>query len=199
MQRWPASVGAEPGQIPDLPEGRPRSATATVLSIPGVETYTLVGAGIAANRLYHEPFYVTTPITIDQMVIDVTVAGAGGTRARLGVYTADKDWQPVNLVLDAGTVPVDAVALQTLAVTQNFSTGRYLKVLVSDGAPALRHVTGGSRYMGFNPVLGANAYVTQLYRAFAYATLPSPPSPWDTIVYASTGFLHKIFFQVNSP
>ena len=183
-------------------EGRAKSATVTYLSVPGVETSTVTAQGITADRLYYMPMCVTSTISLDQLVVEVTIAGAGGTVARLGIYNADTDWQPTSLVEDSGltaTVPLDAAAVTEISIGQTLTAGRYLLAYVGNGGPALRIVKGGSRYAGYLNTLGATPFVEQLYVAFAYAALPDPGTAWDTVVTAATPFRYWIFPRISSP
>lgn len=183
----------------NVPEGRPRDATTTYLTIPGVDGLSLSGTfGIAANTLYHECIYVSTNITVDQILIEVTTLAAGAS-ARLGIYTADRDWQPVSLVLDAGTVSVASIGVKSIAINQVLPAGKYLLVMVSDGAPSLRRWAGSQRYSGWLTTLGAAGWISLLTRAFTYATLPDPPSDWDTATGGSIPLSHFIFLRVSVP
>jgi len=140
---------------------------------------------------------VATQITIDQLLLEVTTAVAGSIR--LGIYSADTDWQPVALILDAGTVDCSTTGVKSISINQTLSPGRYLLVLVSDVGPTVRVVRGGNRYAGLNTAIGTSAMIMSLYRAFTFAPLPDPPSDWDTIYTSSYPFNHAVLVRVATP
>ena len=78
----------------------------------GYGTLTMV-----ANRLYARPLVVVRDITIDRLAIEVTSAGAAGTKARLGIYNVGTNLYPGTLILDAGEVAVDATGIKAATIS----------------------------------------------------------------------------------
>lgn len=131
-------------------------------------------AGVVANRLYAIPFIAARAMTLDRLAIAVTGAGAGGTKARLGIYKDGTNLYPGTLLLDAGLVNVDAIATVFANIDQALTKGLYWLTLVTDGAPTARN--GTFQYSGTSP-LGFDAsfrFYDGWYVAFAYAALPDP-------------------------
>ena len=90
-----------------------------------------------ADTIYAIPFMVARNITIDRLALQVVAAGAGSTIARLGIYKNGADNYPAELVLDAGTVAVDSVAIVAAVIDQTLIKGLYWLVVVSDGTPQI--------------------------------------------------------------
>lgn len=87
---------------------------------------------VVVNQLYLSPFPHGFQYT--GLGVDVTVAGAAGTLARVGVfaanYTGGQNGAPGALLADLGTLPVDAIALQAAL----FPSPRYFRQPVWLGA-----------------------------------------------------------------
>jgi len=92
---------------------------------------------LTADTIYAIPFFVARSMTIDRLAIDVAVAAAGGAIARLGIYADGTNLYPGALVVDAGTVAVDAVAVVAATISQALTKGWYWLVVVSDNTPTL--------------------------------------------------------------
>lgn len=125
-----------------MPYFNPDNATATTLNAGVVRArrhpaglYQIAGAAgatamatlaLAADRLHLMRFDFTTADRFDQIAIDVTTGGAGGTRVTLCIYRPGTDGFPGALVWYSAPLLADAAA----AVTALFSTGT--KVLTAD-------------------------------------------------------------------
>ncbi len=142
------------------------------LPAPGTE----VLVAIAADNLYTSPIVVPRDITIDRITIEVTAPGAGGTRARLGIYRDGVNLYPGSLLLDAGEVAVDVNGIKPRVINQALTKGLYWFCLVSDGTPTIS-ATG---YLGGQPPW-LRVYPTDFTHrsncwvvGHAYAALPDP-------------------------
>jgi hypothetical protein len=148
-------------------------------SSPNNGTALTTGAP-AVNKLFAIPFVVSKIMTIDQMAISITTAGAGGTgNARVGIYSDNGNSYPGALVVDAGAQLTTSIAVKTyttgLPVT--LDPGLYWLVYVHDNstiAPTIRAFTVSS----LNPVLGyASSLPTNAQFGwsvtFTYAALPA--------------------------
>jgi len=93
---------------------------------------------VVADTIYTSPFIVARDLTIDRLAIQVTTGAAGGAIARLGIYNNGTNCYPGTLVLDAGTVAVDAAAVVAATINQALTKGLYWMVIVSDNTPTLR-------------------------------------------------------------
>jgi hypothetical protein len=109
-----------------------------------------VGSVLPGNGvLYLIPVNVDRNLTIDQLAINVTVAGGGGSLCRLGIYQ-DASSLPGTLLLDAGTVGTATIGLKTITVSQSLTPGRYWFAAVQQGAP-----TPAATYTTFTGASGA--------------------------------------------
>jgi hypothetical protein len=183
-------------------DGRAKISGVAQYSIPGVDVTALATRTLTASRIYYSPWFVSTPITLDQLAIEVTTAGAAGKLARLAIYNADVDWQPTTKVVDAGTVVVDpgaVPAVTTASISITLIPGRYLSALISDGTPALRVFRGSGRPFGLLAALGTNAIMTQAFVAGSGSALPDPGTAWTGSVGGSTPMEHLIVARVSVP
>jgi len=142
---------------------------------------------LTIDRLYGVPLILARAMTFDRLVIEVTVGGAGGTRARLGIYNNGPNLYPGSLLLDAGLVAVDAIAVVSLNIAQSLTKGIYWLAIISDGTPTVRAVN----YV-HNPIPVLGIYAASLdrtqtgwWKPDAFGALPDPfPAAatlnWDT-------------------
>ena len=89
---------------------------------------------LAANRLYATPLIVARAMTFDRIAIDVRVADAG-KNCRLGIYKNGTNYYPGALVLDAGIVSVNAVAVVSIVIDQSLTKGIYHLACLSEAGP----------------------------------------------------------------
>lgn len=141
-----------------------------IVPIPGIGRATQT---LAADRLYASILIVARDITVDRIAIEVTVGGAGGTKARLGIYSVGDNLAPGALVDDSGEVAVDSTGVKAITIDQALTKGIYYTALVTDGTPTIRRATPYWSPMGF---AGTNFDIILLgnYRSFTYAALPDP-------------------------
>ena len=140
---------------------------------------------VSANAITAVPFSVARTMTIDRLAIEVTVAAAAGSVARLGIYKDGVDCYPGALVLDAGTVLVDAVAVVAAAIDQQLTKGLYWLALISDGTPWLPGVLASRINQRLGWRAGDITYPSGTFwlKAFAYAALPDPFTAGGTGMY----------------
>jgi hypothetical protein len=129
-----------------------------------------------ADRLDLIPFFPMRSITIDQLRLEVAVAGAAGTTARLGVYASNAAGNPGTLLREgATTIDTAGAGTRTTVIspslTMNAGTIYWIAVL-SSGAPSYRGVPqNGAMVLDGD---GSAAGIYSLRRAtFAYAPLPA--------------------------
>jgi hypothetical protein len=129
---------------------------------------------VVANRHYAHPFIVGKQTTWDTIGVEVTTAGAGGSLARLGIYEAQSDGTPGALVLDAGTVLVDATGDREISITQELSAGFYFLTFVSDGTPVIRAAILGETGAGWLGSASVSSSSATIFRAHTFGALPDP-------------------------
>ena len=94
-------------------------------------------AALVADRIVAFPIVVVRNITVDRIAIHVSVAGAAGKVARLGIYNNGTNLYPGTLLLDAGTVAVDSTGIKEITISQALTKGIYFIVGASDGTPTV--------------------------------------------------------------
>ncbi|HUO50243.1 MAG TPA: hypothetical protein VMU25_01600 [Candidatus Paceibacterota bacterium] len=133
------------------------------------------------NKLYAIPFVVSKATTIDQMAINVTTVGSGGTgNERVGIYNDNGNDYPGTLVVDAGaagTTGSTGVKTFTTGLPVTLDPGLYWLVTVHDNsttAPTLRcfAVASLTPILGYASSLPTNAQFGWTV-SFTYAALPS--------------------------
>jgi hypothetical protein len=140
--------------------------------IPSVNVTTVnVGIASVANVMYYSPIQVLAPIQINEVIINVTTANAAN--ARVGIYTADSDWQPIDLKFDSGNIDTSSTGFKTITgFTSNLTAGYHVIALISDGTPTLEHLRGF-------PITGS-----PMSSIFRYLNQPNVSTTYDM---ASTG------------
>lgn len=186
----PASVLADP---------RAKTASTTKLTVPGIDLISQSTATVSANQIRYAPFVVYTPIVADQIVCEVTTQGAASTTARLGIYKANLDLQPTDLVLDAGTVAVDSTGVKTISISQALAPGNYLTAFNTDGTPTMRTWRGGSRYSGLHAALGTNSFPQTLRVNETYAAYASSGTDHDSSGNVAVPIEQIILLRVSTP
>ncbi len=106
-------------------------------AVPGWFIHQVKDVLIAAGVVYYIPVTFPRDVTVDRLGIEVEVAGDAGALARLGIYDFKPNGAPGDLIVDGGTVAVDAVAEVEVSISQHLDKGIYFFALVSDGGPQL--------------------------------------------------------------
>jgi hypothetical protein len=84
---------------------------------------TVPGSLLAPEAVMHLiPILPGRNITINQLAINVTVAGGVGSLVRMGIYNDAND-QPSTLLVDAGVMATDTVGLKTIPVSVSLVGG----------------------------------------------------------------------------
>lgn len=170
--KWAAASGGGGSSVGTLGSGgsfRLSGGSVRDFRLLGVTLPTSASAvaGNSANRATYEPYFITDSTTIDRVALEVTTGATAGAIARLGIYTMDNYGQPAALVKDFGTVPVDAIGMQTITISPSFtiSPGRYYGVVVHSAQPSYRVIicTTPMNGLALNPA-GAT---TSVFRNFA--------------------------------
>lgn len=133
--KWAAAAGGSASQFG--PYMRTLTSSRNY-GLPGWIAVNAWGAGSAATagQVSYTPIYVPSSTTFDRIAISVSSAAAAGKLARLGIYDATgTNGLPGALVLDGGTVAVDALGAKEVTISQTLATGRYWLAFVSDGTP----------------------------------------------------------------
>jgi len=190
----------EGSPIPVVAEGRAKSATTTYLSVPGQTGGYDATQALTKDRIYYFPFYVRTPITIDQVAITVSVAAGASEKCRIAIYEADKNWQPGAQKVASAEIAIDAAAVVTTTLTStNLQEGRYLIAVNVEGNATFRGQGYAQCHMGLATTLSTTPFIQAAYVAAAYAALPDPGTDWDTIDKGATDMVQLISLRVSTP
>lgn len=100
-----------------------------------------------AHRIYFVPMFMSQPWPFDRISCEVTAGGGAGTLARLGIYTATVSTNgaltPGTLIVDAGTVDANSVAVANNTISQTLS-GWYFAAFVTQAGTFRRPAGTGS-------------------------------------------------------
>lgn len=130
---------------------------------------------VTMNRLYAQPFIISHNTTMTKLGIEVTTAAAAGKLLRLGLYSNNGS-VPDALILDAGTLPADGIAVLESAISQALTPGLYWMALVTDGGTLQVRGITNERYLetffgGSSSTGGGSA--NMVYANFTFAALPA--------------------------
>lgn len=153
-------------------------------------TAMTTGAG-TVNVLRAIPYIVSKTTTVDQMAINVTTVGAGGTgNARVGIYADNGNNYPGALVVDAGAAVTTSTGVKTFTtgLPVTLDPGLYWLAYVHDNAttaPTMRALAVGS----IPPVLGTGSTLPLTPSlgwsvAFTYAALPATFTAGGAVITA---------------
>lgn len=146
------------------------------------ERYSAVGTVINTtvpilDEMRGAPIFVPRTVNIDEIRLDVTVAGGAGSVLRFGLYNALPTLFPGTLIVDFGTVAATSVGQKAIAISRSVPAGwLFLAVVAQVGTvPTLRGV-------GAVPAMPQPAGIAGYTRAaFSdYGTSGALPATWGT-------------------
>lgn len=197
------SVAYIPTRAGVLSMMRPKSSGGTVYyAIPGVSLNNTTASSTTGNTDFYMPFFVATPVVVDQLALEVATLEAG-TNARMGLYAADRDCQPWGPPLaDSGDISMATTGVKTYAPSTPIylEPGRYLTVYnhSGTGTATLRGTTAVIPMTGMNTTLNG-ASIREMSVARAYAAFPSPGTKWDTVTTGTGTFRCLVFLRLSAP
>lgn len=184
----------------EVAEGRGYYNTTTLLSLPGARGVSDSTKAINANKVFYAPIIVTTPIVIDQVVLEVTVAAGAGEKARVGIYAADINWQPGALQVASAEIAIDAIAVVTTDITETtLQEGRYLIALTVEGNATFTTMKTTLDVIGYKTTLGGTPCRDSVYVNKAYAALADPGTAWDSVTSSSNPAWHAVWLRIKTP
>lgn len=191
---------SNPAAFSPVAKGRPAKTGTDYLIVPGA-MFDAAGGQIAltVDRVWYQPLVVVTDVILANLFVDVQIAAGGGLLARLGIYRANKNWQPTELVIDIGTIPIDGVTVVSIAVTEILGPGRYLIALTANGTATMGAYRAMSEF-GILRTLGGSPILRALSVGRAYAALPDPGEAWDTTSSINSGgFQNFAILDIGTP
>lgn len=182
-----------------LAPGRLLIAGTGQLTIPGVALSAVSTAVLSANQDRYTPVEIFTPITLDQLAIEVTTASGAGTTIRMAIYAQGIDGNPGALIVDAGTVAADSTGVKAASINTTLQPGRYLLAINSDSTPTVRCVRGTTRHGWIDPSLGGALFVRQLRANRTYAAFPDPGTAIGSTATAANPLDYSVFCRISTP
>jgi hypothetical protein len=123
-----------------------------------------------ANYLQGHPITLWRYLTLDKVGLRVSIAGAAGAKARIGIYTnyAAGVYYPDQLVYDFGEVSIDTTGTKTKSYVLTLPAGIYWLCMACSADTSF----GGPYHPIFSNVALSNP-VRGIEVAFSYAALPT--------------------------
>ena len=186
-----------------IPEGRPELANGNLTSYMAPGVMFLGGAvgtyGITVDKINYFPIIVQSSITLDALVLNVATLTVGGL-LRMGIYNADRDWQPTSLVVGTGTIDASTTGIKTVSVTNTLSPGRYLMAMTANASITLRSYFAHASFIGLPTTLESGDMFNQFYiLSITFAAFPSTGTKWTGTAVTTTGFIYPMFLRVLTP
>lgn len=126
--------------------------------------------------LFYFPIYFIGSATVQAVRMIVTTAVAS-SNARIGLYTADKEYKPVARVSDFGTITTDTTGYKEITgLSAAVSAGPHLLAFMCDTTGVAYRVIRGFPFTGWSrpPVAGRNDnWAIDLYLTYTYGTMPT--------------------------
>jgi hypothetical protein len=132
-ESWIISVlNSSGGDYP--PERTPMSGF--LYTLPG---WTILTQSTQAslNHLYYIPIWVDRTRTYDQIMVQVTTAGATSATTRMGIYTSVAD-RPHTLIEDFGTVLTNTTGTKKITINLTLDRGQYYLAWVGNASTTYR-------------------------------------------------------------
>jgi hypothetical protein len=194
----------KPVTFDDISRGHLARSGATHIGLPGWVFNAVIGTSARAkdfNR--YTPFYVSTPVVVDQLVCEVVTGAGGSAVGRMGIYNADTSWQPTSLVVDSGTFSTVDAAVNAVNVTPVLlPPGRYLTAENHDtGNTTFRELRGGVFIGGgqTDPAMGATPFIGFTVISRVFAAFSATGEVWTAHVVSGTGFWTQVLLRLSSP
>ena len=180
--------------------GRAKIGGSSYFTIPGTFISVALTNTRSADEVVYTPWITKVPIVIDQIKFEVTTAVAGN--ARVGIYAADADWQPISKPLvDSGDIDTSTTGEKVYGISPSgvyLPPGRYLSVLNCSAAPTLRYFRGSPAANSVGSTLGASSVVGELVSSQTYGAFPNPGTTWSGNSSSSIGFGHYLLFRISA-
>jgi hypothetical protein len=165
-------------------QGRSKAGATTYLSTPGFGVSSVTTQALSAGVRYFYRLWFEAPVIVDQLVFEVTTAGTGV--ARVGLMTADFDWQPSSVLVDSGDIDVSTIGVKTYTIPSpvTMPVGRVLAVIHPNVAVTVREAAGGFISTDYVTTLGNNPVVMRRQVTLAYGALDT--TAWTTAQAGAT-------------
>ena len=171
-------------QNPDYPQ--PLAFAGARWVIPGWLVNNLSDFNPNSGKIYYLPIFVAKDTTFIRIGVKVTGAAGAGERLDLRIFAWDNG-VPGSLILDAGDIDFNTVAIHEIVIAQTLSRGYYFLAMRATSAVGLLAgvATGNvvnSPVQGFAVSCGSTLYNCTLTYTGAWAdpaTAPDAASGWN--------------------
>lgn len=148
---------------------------------------------VASLRLYYIPFLLRVASPIASLAVNVTVAGAAGVTARLGIYVCTEKGYMGNLLAQTSDIDMSSTGLKagTFGAPIMLPPGWYFVAVVCSGAVTLTsHAAAATNMIGGSPLGFANTMgpIDFRYEALASTALPAVAGMVTTLSAGSTHY-----------
>jgi len=182
----------------DPPDMRLKRSGATYYDIPGVGIEGWRTIGLDGSRIYYYPMSVRgRSITVTSLGFRVATAAGSGNTARVAIYRANVDGQPLSLVVGATGITINTTGARLTSVSATLAPGNYLLALWLTAG-----IDVGQRF-AYGPASGALSdgldefdfirRVSVFRDAAANLTWPDPGVFWDAADTGNQGFEAVLF------
>lgn len=158
---------------------------------PTASTSATLGNG----TLRAAPIYVPKRVTLDRIGAEVTSLGDVGSKVRLGIYNDNGNLYPGALLLDAGTIAGDAIAVAEITISQVLDPGVYWLVGAVQLVTVLQPTVRTAAELPLCPSAPDSTLMTTDLFGFSKAGVTGAlPTPWGATVTQS-GSMPRIFVR----
>lgn len=185
----------------EVANGRGRYNSTNFVVLPNIySAIATTTSALTASKLYYFPIIVRTPITIDGVVYEVTVAAGSGEKLYFAIYAADINWQPGARQVVSAELAIDAVAVVNGSLTETtLQEGRYLMAVNCEGNTTFRAARYAGTHVGYIATLGSSFFTAELKVAEAYAEPGATGTAWDTISGSAEPIKYPFWLKVKTP
>jgi hypothetical protein len=148
-----------------------------ITSLPGAGGTATANTSISANVLRAVPFYIPRDEAIDRIGFNVNVQATAGKLARLMAYEVGTDGNPGALIVDGGTVAIDATGDKEVTVSIAGPRWIYLAEFHDEAITIPSFTTSAGSPLGRATVAGTPGLCAFKALAFGAAPDPFPTSP----------------------
>ena len=179
---------------------RPTVSGSRDLMWPGAYISGLADAiALTAGTYFYFPAVVTQQLTLASIKTEVFNASAA-SNIRMGIYTADSNWQPQTLLFDSGSISSATTGVKSFTTSQVLAPGLYLGCIQSSDSAVQVRDAASSFVMGVYSINGPNfGGGANLIRGSwsvtgSYGALPGSGTAWTTSSDVSSATLHLPLF-----
>lgn len=182
------ALGASTGY--DLAGSKKDGAATAMPIIPGACVYSVSASATNTGMIFYAPIMLFGPLPVANIGMWFTTTDATN-KARIGLYEADADWQPTDLVVE-GEVNPSTTGEKLVAVGSTLPAGKYLTAYLGNTSAQHR------KWLAYSQWIDTGAgWVSQFRKTRTYGTLPSTGDVWNDVQDNGTGMVHRVYLYPN--